>query len=156
MSPKRTVDAASPGRQMQEQAEAASDLLQAMANTQRLRVLCLLIDLAPMDGVSAEEQERVLLHELGAYRPDLLERAFGRTPALPRVLGPAESAGTSTTGAQLGPGTGDNAAAALGLAAEPGDVVLSVGTSGVVSIVSLRNRTDPSPNRAFTPPVWNP
>ncbi|MGY1714828.1 xylulokinase [Geodermatophilus sp. SYSU D01106] len=72
----------------------------------------------------------------GEYRPDLLERAFGRTPALPRVLGPAESAGTSTTGATLGPGTGDNAAAALGLAAEPGDVVLSVGTSGVVSIVS--------------------
>ena len=72
----------------------------------------------------------------GEYRPDLLQHAFGRTPALPRVLGPAESAGTSTTGAQLGPGTGDNAAAALGLAAEPGDVVLSVGTSGVVSIVS--------------------
>jgi GTP-binding protein len=36
--------------------------------------MCLLIDLAPMDGVSAEEQERVLLHELGAYRPELLER----------------------------------------------------------------------------------
>jgi xylulokinase len=72
----------------------------------------------------------------GEYRPDLLERAFGRTPHLPRVLGPAEAAGTSTTGAVLGPGTGDNAAAALGLAAEPGDVVCSVGTSGVVSIVS--------------------
>jgi xylulokinase len=72
----------------------------------------------------------------GEYRPDLLERAFGTTPLLPRVLGPAESAGTSVGGAQLGPGTGDNAAAALGLAAEPGDVVCSVGTSGVVSIVS--------------------
>jgi xylulokinase len=72
----------------------------------------------------------------GEYRPDLLERAFGRTPHLPRVLGPAEPAGTATTGAVLGPGTGDNAAAALGLAAEPGDVVCSVGTSGVVSIVS--------------------
>ncbi|MGY1605540.1 MULTISPECIES: xylulokinase [unclassified Geodermatophilus] len=72
----------------------------------------------------------------GEYRPDLLERALGRTPAVPRVLGPAEAAGTSATGAVLGPGTGDNAAAALGLAAEPGDVVCSVGTSGVVSIVS--------------------
>ncbi len=72
----------------------------------------------------------------GEYRPDLLQRAFGTTPLLPRVLGPAESAGTSAGGAQLGPGTGDNAAAALGLAAEPGDVVCSVGTSGVVSIVS--------------------
>ena len=76
----------------------------------------------------------------GEYRPDLLERAFGRTPVLPRVLGPAEGAGTvawaGTSGAVLGPGTGDNAAAALGLAAEPGDVVCSIGTSGVVSIVS--------------------
>jgi xylulokinase len=80
----------------------------------------------------------------GEYRPDLLERAFGRTPHLPRVLGPAESAGTSTTGAVLGPGTGDNAAAALGLAAEPGDVVCSVGTSGVVSIVSEVPAADPT------------
>jgi xylulokinase len=72
----------------------------------------------------------------GEYRPDLLERAFGRTPVLPRVLGPAERAGTAATGGVLGPGTGDNAAAALGLAAEPGDVVCSIGTSGVVSIVS--------------------
>ena len=32
--------------------------------------------------------------------------------------------------AVLGPGTGDNAAAALGLAARPGDVVVSIGTSG--------------------------
>jgi xylulokinase len=80
----------------------------------------------------------------GEYRPDLLERAFGRTPHLPRVLGPAESAGTSTTGAVLGPGTGDNAAAALGLAAEPGDVVCSIGTSGVVSIVSEVPAADPT------------
>jgi GTP-binding protein len=47
---------------------------QFLRHVERARVLCLLIDLAPMDGVSAEEQERVLLHELGAYRPELLER----------------------------------------------------------------------------------
>src|ERR687886_1043718 len=29
----------------------------------------------------------------GDYRPELLARAFGRTPVLPRVLGPAEQAG---------------------------------------------------------------
>ncbi|MGR7027708.1 xylulokinase [Geodermatophilus sp. URMC 62] len=79
-----------------------------------------------------------------AYRPDLLRRAFGRTPVLPRVLGPAERAGTATTGAALGPGTGDNAAAALGINAEPGDVVLSIGTSGVVSTVSTTPSADPS------------
>jgi xylulokinase len=79
------------------------------------------------------------------YRPDLLERAFGRTPVLPRVLGPAERAGVvADGGAVLGPGTGDNAAAALGINAEPGDVVLSIGTSGVVSTVSTTPSADPS------------
>ncbi|WP_290885473.1 metalloregulator ArsR/SmtB family transcription factor [Arenimonas sp.] len=43
MSPARTL-AANAGRQMQAQAEAASELLKAMANPQRLRVLCLLIE----------------------------------------------------------------------------------------------------------------
>jgi xylulokinase len=47
-------------------------------------------------------------------------------------------------GALLGPGTGDNAAAALGINAEPGDVVLSIGTSGVVSTVSTTPSADPS------------
>ena len=80
-----------------------------------------------------------------AYRPDLLQRAFGRTPVLPRVLGPAERAGEVLDGgAVLGPGTGDNAAAALGINAEPGDVVLSIGTSGVVSTVSTTPSADPS------------
>ena len=36
----------------------------------------------------------------------------------------------------LGPGAGDNAAAALGLGAGPGDCVVSLGTSGVVSAVT--------------------
>lgn len=72
-----------------------------------------------------------------AYQPDLLELATrGRTPALPRVLGPAESAGSTAAGAVLGAGAGDNAAAALGLLAGPGDCVVSLGTSGVVSAVA--------------------
>src|SRR5215218_794870 len=74
----------------------------------------------------------------GEYRFDLLELAMrGRRPAVPRVAGPAESVGTLRGGrALLGPGTGDNAAAALGLAARPGDVIVSIGTSGVVSAVT--------------------
>lgn len=80
----------------------------------------------------------------GEYRLDLFERAFGRTVVVPTVLGPAMPAGSALGGAVLGPGTGDNAAAALGLAAEPGDVVLSIGTSGVVSIVSTTPAADPS------------
>jgi xylulokinase len=80
----------------------------------------------------------------GAYRTDLLERAFGRPLVVPRVLGPAEQAGRTPGGTVLGPGTGDNAAAALGVGAEVGDVVLSLGTSGVVSTVSTTPAADPS------------
>jgi xylulokinase len=77
----------------------------------------------------------------GEYRRDLLAAALGHDARLPRVLGPAEVAGTSavtglSSGATLGPGTGDNMAAALGLGARTGDVVVSVGTSGVVSAVA--------------------
>ena len=73
----------------------------------------------------------------GGYQSDLLELAMrGRRPELPRVLGPAESAGRTARGATLGPGAGDNAAAALGLGAGRGDCIVSLGTSGVVSAVT--------------------
>jgi len=45
-----------------------------LRHIERARVLCVMVDLAPVDGVSPQEQERVLLHELGNYRPELLER----------------------------------------------------------------------------------
>ncbi len=44
----------------------------------------------------------------------------------------------------LGPGTGDNAAAALGLALAPGEAVISIGTSGTVFAVSPTPAADPS------------
>jgi GTP-binding protein len=47
---------------------------QFLRHIERARVLCLLIDLLPLDGTPPGEQERVLLHELGSYRPDLLDR----------------------------------------------------------------------------------
>ncbi|GGM14914.1 xylulokinase [Nakamurella endophytica] len=63
-------------------------------------------------------------------------------PKLPQVLAPAEAAGTlrADVAARLGlrpdvligPGAGDQHAGALGLGAQPGDVVVSIGTSGVV------------------------
>jgi xylulokinase len=87
----------------------------------------------------------------GAYRPDLLRLAAGRELAVPRVLGPAAVAGEITDRelggggrAVLGPGTGDNAAAALGLALAPGEAVVSIGTSGTVFAVSPRPAADPS------------
>ena len=81
----------------------------------------------------------------GDYRLDLLRTAFGRDDLrLPRVLAPGAEAGRTPDGAVLGPGSGDNAGAALGLGAEPGDVVISLGTSGVVSAVSTTATADPS------------
>ncbi len=74
--------------------------------------------------------------EDSSYQSDLLERATrGRRPLVPPVLGPFDAAGRTATGAVLGPGAGDNAAAALGLGVGPGDCVVSLGTSGVVSAV---------------------
>lgn len=68
----------------------------------------------------------------GEYRYDLLERALGHRPEVPRVLGPVEPAGQTPSQILIGPGTGDNMAAALGCGAGPGDVVVSIGTSGTV------------------------
>ena len=68
----------------------------------------------------------------GDYRLDLLEQALGHGAAVPRVLGPAETAGRTPDGVLVGPGAGDNAAAALGLGLLPGEVAVSLGTSGAV------------------------
>jgi xylulokinase len=82
--------------------------------------------------------------EDGRYHPDVLELALrGRAPAVPSVLGPRDAAGALAGGAALGPGAGDNAAAALGLGAGPGDCVISLGTSGVVSAVGSAAAHDP-------------
>jgi xylulokinase len=81
----------------------------------------------------------------GAYRPDLLERALGHPALAPRVAAPDEVVGDGGRGGWvLGPGCGDNAGAALGLGAGPGDVVVSLGTSGVVTAVSLVPAADAS------------
>jgi xylulokinase len=80
----------------------------------------------------------------GRYREDLLERALGHAAVVPRVLGPSAAAGIMAEGPVLGPGTGDNAAAALGLGARPGDAVVSIGTSGVVCSVTEAPTADPT------------
>ncbi|WP_028046197.1 xylulokinase [Cellulomonas sp. URHE0023] len=80
----------------------------------------------------------------GVYRHDLLELALGHDALLPRVLGPSEAGYRSHGGQVLGPGAGDNAAAALALSLGPGDVAVSIGTSGVVSAVSSIPTADAS------------
>src|ERR1035437_9145575 len=78
----------------------------------------------------------------GEYRSDLLELAVGRHGrdlVLPTVLGPHDVGGrASVVGSDIliGPGCGDNAGAALGLGLKPGELAMSIGTSGVVSLVS--------------------
>lgn len=80
----------------------------------------------------------------GEYRLDLLELGFGRSLHVPLVLPPTGDAGRTPHDAVLGPGAGDNAAAALGVGARPGDVVVSIGTSGVVSAVADVPAIDPT------------
>lgn len=72
----------------------------------------------------------------GEWRPDLAARAIGREVALPRVVTPGAVAAHTASGAVVAGGTGDNMGAALGMVLEPGDVLVSVGTSGVASAVS--------------------
>lgn len=69
------------------------------------------------------------------FRPDLAASALGHDVLLPRLAGPREVVGTTRGGAKIAAGTGDNMAAALGLDLGPGDVCVSIGTSGVASAV---------------------
>jgi len=80
-----------------------------------------------------------------AYRFDLLELALGRVVDLPVVAAPHEHVGTIVgTDIVLGPGTGDNMSAALALDLLPGDVVVSLGTSGTAFAVSETPSSDAS------------
>jgi xylulokinase len=92
----------------------------------------------------------------GTYAADILGLpGIGIDEAmLPRVLGPFEVAGQVTAaaaaelglraGIPVGPGTGDNMAAALGLGLSQGQVALSLGTSGTAFAVSSRRPADPT------------
>lgn len=81
------------------------------------------------------------------WLPELAAWALGRSadqaPALPRLVEPGGVAGRTPSGALLSAGTGDNPAAALGLGLEPGDVVVSIGTSGTAYCVSDEPSADP-------------
>lgn len=95
----------------------------------------------------------------GAIVPELLAAATGEDGAVwldrvPRVHGPDAPVGASTgdaagelglpPGVVVGPGSGDNMGAALGLGLRTGDVAISLGTSGTVFAVSASATHDPS------------
>jgi xylulokinase len=71
----------------------------------------------------------------GAWRHDLLAAALGHDAELPLMVAPGAVAGHTAAGQVLAAGTGDNMGAALGLGLGPGDVLVSIGTSGVASAV---------------------
>jgi xylulokinase len=78
----------------------------------------------------------------GDYDRELLTASLGHDAMLPRIVGPGEAMGRTAqqqgipAGILVGAGAGDNAAAALGLGARAGDVVVSIGTSGTVFAVT--------------------
>jgi xylulokinase len=86
----------------------------------------------------------------GEYDREIFAAALGHSAILPTVLGPSDAAGVTAdleshsvpSGIVVGVGAGDNAGAALGLGAGPGDVVLSIGTSGTVFAVTESPSTD--------------
>lgn len=74
---------------------------------------------------------------------DLLRAALGHDARLPRLPeSPGQAMGRTATGAPIAAGTGDNMAAALGLSLGPGDVSVSIGTSGVCAMVSEQRPAD--------------
>ena len=92
----------------------------------------------------------------GEYRRDILRMALGHDAQLPTVAGPAQVVGEigaqarsalgmeGSTSVLIGPGTGDNMGAALALGIGPGDVVVSLGTSGTAFAGSDRPTMDAS------------
>jgi xylulokinase len=80
------------------------------------------------------------------YRRDILAKALlsDREIHLPTIIAPSTFGGTTSAGIPIAAGAGDNAAAALGVQAEPGDVVISLGTSGTAFAVSTTSTHDSS------------
>jgi xylulokinase len=80
------------------------------------------------------------------YREEIVRLALRHDQnfILPRIIEPSQFGGTTLSGIPIAAGAGDNAGAALGLQAQPGDVVVSLGTSGTAFAVSQTPTHDPS------------
>ena len=80
------------------------------------------------------------------YREEIVRLALRHDQnfTLPRIIEPSQFGGTTLAGIPIAAGAGDNAGAALGLQAQPGDVVVSLGTSGTAFAVSETPTHDPS------------
>lgn len=72
------------------------------------------------------------------YREEIVRLALrsDRSLVLPRIIEASQFGGTTLSGIPIAAGAGDNAGAALGIQAQPGDVVVSLGTSGTAFAIS--------------------
>lgn len=86
--------------------------------------------------------DEVLGHDEVALDPEFLPDVLGPTDRAGEVMAEAAEVLGLSAGALVGPGTGDNMGAALGLGLAPGTPVLSLGTSGTVYAVSERRPAD--------------
>jgi xylulokinase len=80
------------------------------------------------------------------YRDEIVRLALRHDQnfTLPRIIEPSQFGGTTLAGIPIAAGAGDNAGAALGIQAQPGDVIVSLGTSGTAFAVSETATHDPS------------
>src|SRR5580658_1064457 len=89
-----------------------------LRHVERARVLVILVDLAATDGIPPPEQKRILLDELGRYRPELLQRprvvVGSKTDAVGQPGGPEPVSGDVTTDMQISAVTGQGIDALLG------------------------------------------
>jgi xylulokinase len=80
------------------------------------------------------------------YRDEIVRLALRHDQnfTLPKIIEPSQFGGTTLSGIPIAAGAGDNAGAALGIQAQPGDVIVSLGTSGTAFAVSETPTHDPS------------
>ena len=111
---------------------------QFLRHVERARVLCLLIDLAPVDGTPPQEQLDVLLRELGAYQPDLLERPRLAVGTKADVIRPEEVAALGWDGPVMSAVTGDGVRPVVGQLASLVDEARRADEQPDPSVIVLR------------------
>ncbi len=89
-----------------------------LRHVERARVLCILVDLSPTADLDPGGQERVLEAELGAYRPELLERTRLVVGSRADLADPTGDGRAAFTGLQVSAVTGAGIATLVGRLAE--------------------------------------
>jgi GTPase len=108
----------------------------------RARVLLVLLELEPVTGITPEEQGRVLLDELGRYRPELLDRPRFVVGSKADVAGTAGTAGmvagtAGTAGTVDPPGSTDESGPAT---LSPDLLISAVTGQGIPELLGALSR----------------